>query len=411
MGGEEEAAPTSFCQRLSTPGSRGVSMKQGSKTKHAGVYRLTDGRYTVRATKQVDGRRVERRLVLPLGATLAEALAAQAGLREEPAKRAERTSLADYAVRWLEVKAARLRRSSAESLEEILRDHLLPELGGLQLEIIRREHIEAWVAKAERKRRPDGEQYAHPTVLGWWRKLRQLLGDAHASGLCPTDPTHRVPPPKRQQTGSRHELRTLSAEQLSALLGELRKVAPRRWPEVLLLASTGMRSGELYELRWDDIDAGVLHIRRSHFRGSVESTKTSAPRSIPLLPAALEALEAHRRRMLEEQHPGLASGLIFPADRLMCGTATWHRTNSSLHKPLQRAAEAAGIEQHVSPKVLRRSFNTLLLGASVDRVVLRAMMGHSSEQMTERYSGVGDEAKVTALRVLESVAPKCGTVT
>lgn len=385
-------------------------MKAGEKTRHAGVYRLPDGRYTVRATRQVDGRRVERRLVLPPGATLAEALAAQAELREQPAKRQERLLLSDYAVRWLEAKAARLRRSSAEALEEILRDHLLPELGELYLDAISREQIESWVAKAERARRPDGERYAHATIAGWWRKLRQLLGDAHASGLCPIDPTHRVPPPKRQESGSKHELRTLSTEQLASLLEAVRRQAPKRWPEVLLLASTGMRSGELYELRWSDLsESGLLTIQRAHFRGSVESTKTSAPRSIPLLPVALEALEAHRRRLLAEQHPGLASGLIFPADRLLGEGATWHRTNSSLQKPLEAAAKAAGIEQRVTPKVLRRSFNTLLLSASVDRVVLRAMMGHSSEAMTERYSGVPQASKAAALRVLESVAPKCGT--
>ena len=68
-----------------------------------------------------------------------------------------------------------------------------------------------------------------------------------------------------------------------------------------------------------------------------------------------------------------------------------------VREPLELAAKAAGIQQAVTPQVLRRTFNTLIMLAGADRITLRAMMGHTSEEMTERYSGVSTEAKQAAV--------------
>jgi integrase len=87
-----------------------------------------------------------------------------------------------------------------------------------------------------------------------------------------------------------------------------------------------------------------------------------------------------------------------------------YREPSSLNRPICAAIKAAGLDQRVGPQVLRRTFNTLLLAAKVDRIVLRSQMGHCSEEMTERYAGVPVDLKTAAVRRLESGAPeKSGT--
>ena len=47
--------------------------------------------------------------------------------------------------------------------------------------------------------------------------------------------------------------------------------------------------------------------------------------------------------------------------------------------------------------MLRRTFDTLLISAGVDRIVLRSMIGHTTEEMTERYAGVRHEDKRAAV--------------
>ena len=73
------------------------------------------------------------------------------------------------------------------------------------------------------------------------------------------------------------------------------------------------------------------------------------------------------------------------------------RLPQSLVKPFGLASEAAKIDFRVTPQVLRRTFNTLMVQAGVDRVVLRSQMGHCSEAMTQRYAGVPIEAKHEAV--------------
>lgn len=373
------------------------------KTRDVGIYRLDDGRWSLRVTSRVDGKKVYKKKVLPADTPIARVREELEALRRTLAAPPPppRLTVQDYAKQWLEDKAARCAPSTAEILLQIVADHILPQLGHLSIDEVRREHVDRWVQAAERARRPDGELYAHETQMGWWRKLRALLRDAQADGHLAVDPCYRVKPPRRL-TGWRHERRTITADELGALLAAVQKNSPERYAEVLVLAFTGLRSGELYALQWDDIGAGVLEIRRAQWRGIVGATKTGDPRRVPLVGEVQEALRAHRLRLVEDQHPGLASGLVFPSD------TGGYRPNSALQKVFATARREAGIVSRVTPRVLRRTFNTLLALDKVDRLVLRSMMGHCDEQMTERYAGVPDEQKQQAVASLVRVVALAG---
>ena len=105
----------------------------------------------------------------------------------------------------------------------------------------------------------------------------------------------------------------------------------------------------------------------------------------------MEALRSHRKQMMEEQLPGLQHGWVFPNVR---GEM---RLPQAVRKAFLLAREAAKLDQVVSPQVLRRGFNTALLRAGVDRIVLRSILGHCSEAMTARYAGVDSADKKAAI--------------
>ena len=123
------------------------------------------------------------------------------------------------------------------------------------------------------------------------------------------------------------------------------------------MAMTEMRAGEVYGLQWEDLDpaAGVIHVRRSASHGYVSLTKTGDPREVPLPELLRDLLRDHRRHLVEVQHRGLQSGIVFPADH------GGHRIPQSLHKATKEVARQAGIDIRVGPQVLRRTFNTLML--------------------------------------------------
>jgi integrase len=60
---------------------------------------------------------------------------------------------------------------------------------------------------------------------------------------------------------------------------------------VALAASLGLRRGELFGLRWGDIDGRLLHVHRQNYGGRIsETTKTYAgERTVPLFPSARTA--------------------------------------------------------------------------------------------------------------------------
>jgi integrase len=304
----------------------------------------------------------------------------------------------NFCVRWLEAKSARLRPGVADHYAENLARHILPRLGQLRLQQVRRSDVEDWVVWAEQVKRPAGGEYASETVLTWWRLLTQILKDAAAEyGL--TDATNRVRPPQKH-TAPRRERRTLTPEQFTLFLQQAEAKVPERYAEIATLAMTGMRAGEVYGLMWSDIDEveGLIRIQRSASHGHVTLTKTGDPREVPLPDVLRDILRLQKQSLLVTKHRGLATGLVFPAD------TGGHRIPQSLHKVTKDLAKRCGIAVLVGPQVLRRTFNTLMLRVGVDRTTLRVMMGHTTEAMTQRYAGVPLDLKHEAVGRLPAVS-------
>jgi integrase len=165
----------------------------------------------------------------------------------------------------------------------------------------------------------------------------------------------------------------LTPGELAKLIRAWKTVAPKWYP----LAAAHIWTGEVTALEWQDIDeeAGLLWVKRSQWAGRVGAPKGNRRRSIGLAPELAEVLREHRRHLIAEQHPGLGSGLAFPS------AAGKHLQPSALRKPLQKALEAAGVKQ-ITPHGLRRTFNNIVRQRSTG-IVVRSMLGHVSEQMTE----------------------------
>lgn len=383
--------------------------KTKTKTRHPGLYRVKGGRktdhYWLRVTV-VDARtgtRSYKTRSLPPGLTAAEALQElsnlKAAVRLGPARLGaprRALSVADYAVQWIESKAARLRRGTVDRYVYALELHILPRLGGIRIAGLLRTDVEDWVTWSETATDGNGVAYSRETVQGWWRVLCALLRDAAVDHNI-ADPTVRVQGPRIHGRAPKREQCTLTLDELADLLEGMLGVAPHRYLEVYTLAWTGMRPGELFALTWGALDLrrGTMVLRVSVSRGKVSAPKTGVARTVPITKEHCQLLDSHRRHQIAVQHPGLELGLVFPSD------VGRHRPVSSLQKPLKNAARLAELTTHVTPQVLRRTFNMLAVRAGVDRIVLRSMIGHVDERMTERYSGVDNEDKISAIQKLK----------
>lgn len=395
--------------------------REGRKTRHPGVYQTDEG-YLIRWTVQVQGHRQDKAEWLT-GATIEEAVRLRseriAAAKVPPPDPTRPPTVGAYCRSWLAGKLAGMKPAAAETYAQVLAQRFLPvpvdeagvrAMGDHHLDEVTRAHVERWVRAAERatrpaSRAPDAPQVlcAHATLEGWWTKVRQVLKDAAAEHGLP-DPTARVKGPKGHGRRVVKERKTLQPQELVALLDALGD----GWhAEVITDSVIGARAGELYALRWPDLDfgrevwvegarfVGVITIRASHHRGRRGTTKTHREREVPMPPELRAVLLAHRDRQLRDQHPALHTGLVFPASEEgmrrgpdgtlhSCG---WHRSPDSLRSHLARASKRAGLSIRVTGQVLRRTVNTLLYDAGVRELVIRSILGQVSDRMTAHYYG------------------------
>lgn len=162
-----------------------------------------------------------------------------------------------------------------------------------------------------------------------------------------------------------------------------------------VLAFTGMRIGEATALRWSDIDeaAATIRVRRSIDRGHVDTTKTDTKRTAPLLPTLAAILGDHRRSLDYEGLPTAGDVWLFPSRVVRHRGKPMHK--KALRKPLLLALAAAKLEDRLTTHGLRRTFNDLMRQVSTGEVV-RSIMGHVTERMTEHYSHVRMTEKADA---------------
>ncbi len=380
-----------------------IDYKTAKRTRQPGVTRLPDGRLVIRASIRLpDGTRANQREIMPAGTTELEAAKARIGLTAKlrhppptptPLRPTTDLTFELYARQWLALRVRHVTPSTAETYLAALERFIVPRLGHLRCTDINRQALEAWVVWAEGLRQGSGKPYAQDTMRQWFRALLTILRDM-AADMDLQDPTRRVRAPERPEQQPIREQNTLTGDQMRSLLAACQEKFPQRLAEVAVMALTGARAGEVYGLKWDavDLDAGRITIKRAVSRSELlERTKTKAHRVIPMHPDLKAILKAHKERQEVSDVECLAPGMVFLADNGKM------RDPKSAKKLWGALCKAAGITQRVGPQVLRRSLNTLLLLEGVDRVTLRAILGHSSESMTQRYAGIGDAAKADAI--------------
>jgi integrase len=194
------------------------------------------------------------------------------------------------------------------------------------------------------------------------------MAKRHLKLVTPTTVNRTVTPtrPLNADLRTREYLTEAEVERLMKAAGK------NRWGHrdatMLLVAYRhGLRSSELVDLRWDQIEfrTGSLHVRR---------VKQGTPSTHPILGDELRAL----RRLHRDQDA--KSPFVFTSERgAPFSTAGFARM-------VERAGRAAKLAFKAHPHMLRHACGYALANRGHDTRALQAYLGHKNIQHTVRYT-------------------------
>ncbi len=260
--------------------------------------------------------------------------------------------------------------STRESVASVLRVHLLPTFGDVELRAVRPSTVQAWLRGRQERSAPKSVR----VMLGW---LSSILGAAVADELIARNPC-RAPSVKAPAL-DQSPVVPWTRERVDAVIAA--HPAPYRAVPVVA-AGCGLRQGEVFGLRVVDVDFlrhRVLvrqQVKLVGGRPVIAPPKGRKTREVPL-PDVVAVAIAERLRA----HPAGEDGLVFtsrerkPLDRTHYNPYVW--------KP---ALVAAGVEptRANGMHALRHHYASVLLDGGVSIRALADYLGHSDPGFTLR---------------------------
>ena len=259
---------------------------------------------------------------------------------------------------WETYKAHRPGLKGLQTDENRYQNHLKPPFGAREPRSLTPLEVDRLRLELLLIRRPG-------TVSNVLELLRRLINFGSKKRLCET-PTFTIEMPKVNNI----KTEDLSAQQLARLLKALEEASNLQVAHLMKMALlTGMRRGELFRLKWEDIDfeRGFIHIR---------DPKGGQDQKIPLNDKSRELLRSHPRGDSPYVFPGRGG-----------------RKRVDINQQVNQIKEAAGLPRDFRPlHGLRHVFASMLASSGqVDLYTLQKLLTHKSPIMTQRYAHLRDQ--------------------
>lgn len=380
-----------------------------------GVEQLSPGRWRVRITRRVDGKRKDTDRIV-LVKTRAQAIAERARLAQElqqPAAQAITVAAA------LEALLPTLRAGTAIAYGSHGRK-IAAAFGTRRLADISSSEVQRWLVSLENT---DGTTEAIRACFS--RIYRHAIGQGLYEGVSPLVNTHvRTTPKTSAQWVEELEKppvqRALIGPEVSRFYEALAKVDPDLLTLLWTQYVTGTRFGEASALQWRDIDwkTGAVTIRRAQYRGEVGPPKNKKARVTAVGVRALEMLSDLRESMQAKQWPGyetwvfLAPPTAPTRPRIEGSPPLWNYF--VVRGRVQAALKLAGLDHIAGATHIMRHTHVTAARALQTDDLLRDVVGHSRAALTDTYTdpsvralaAVTHAARFQALRGgVKSVAP------
>lgn len=206
--------------------------------------------------------------------------------------------------------------------------------------------------------------HTRKSTLKLVRRILQLAVDAQVLVLNPCAGMTVKAPVNDQKVLNRLEV--------NRLLAEAKRTRHHFYDVWIMALYSGMRSGELISLLWDDIDLEdrIIHVNKAwNSKNGLKETKSGRNRVVPISDELLKFLRAQKLK---------SSSSVYVLPRLQ----EWERGDQAkVLRDFCKRVEITPVRFHD----LRATFITNLLAQGVPLAVVMAIVGHNQIETTNEY--------------------------
>lgn len=270
---------------------------------------------------------------------------------------------------WVHSMAVGWRASTRQTVQSILTSCILPTFGHRLVTSITRAELLSFRARLIQEHRgyQGAQQLSAARANRVMTVLRQILSEVHLQ-----EGTGNAGAAVRPLKERRQEIRPFAWAEVERLVA----AAPVHLAGYLRVRClSGLRSGEINGLRWDQVDfaGGWLRICRARVRGRETLPKNEySERDLPLTRPLRQALE------LQWEKTGSPDGFVFQTTR---GRPI--ETSNFSNRDWPAILARAGVAPR-RPYQTRHTFASLMLGAGENPQWIAQMLGHADCQMLWR---------------------------
>ena len=315
--------------------------------------------------------------------------------------------------------AANTRRNYSERYEH----NIKPVIGRMKLKDVKPMHCIKILNNMD-------DEYAGSTIYQTYITLGTIFKSAKLNGKIKTQPLDGVKFSKSKKAVD--DLKVLTVEEQRKFLEAAKR--SHNYYQYAFLLETGLRTGEMIALTWDDIDweKRTLTIQKTmEFRYKRQQFWAAGPpktmagyRTIPLTGRAYEILkEVYATKNTRKQSPELDTVLEYVdkrkdqqrqkrfnmKDLVFINFRTgMPNKNSSYDTHLYKLCDEAGIKRFCM-HALRHTYATRAIESGMPPKTLQKLLGHASLKTTmDRYVHVTDDSMEAGIRLFEQGQLKNG---
>ena len=315
------------------------------------------------------------------------------------------TTYRELVALWWESYKNTIKPNSQQSMEGIVRLHILPVFGDYKLDKLTtpiiQQQVNKWADKANK-----GEKGAYANYSFLNNINRRILQYGVTMQAIQHNPARDFIIPRKQQN-KEHKVKFFSNQELKQFLDYLDNLDLSSYENLFdyvlykTLLASGCRIGEALALEWSDIDLkkGIISISKTLNRYQETNTPKSKAglREIDIDKDTVSLLKQYKKRQqVQSWQLGRSEGIVFTP------FTTKYAYACLLRKRLQGHFKSAGVPD-ISFHGFRHTHATIMLYAGIEAKDLQYRLGHSNISMTlNTYVHATKEGAKKAVSIFES---------